>query len=78
MSDLGKGSEAVANYIAICNTVADSYPRSKAHGLQKDAIQNSLDARKGKSVSNSHYGLIFCDDVLSSHFCVVLRLVRML
>ena len=28
--------------------------------------------------SNSHYGLIFCDDVLSSHFCVVLRLERVL
>jgi len=48
MPDLGPGSEAVANYIAICDTVADSYPASIAHGLQKDAIQNSLDARKGR------------------------------
>ncbi len=58
MSDLGKGSEAVANYIAICNTVADSYPRSKAHGLQKDAIQNSLDARKGKSVVHVEFEVV--------------------
>ena len=50
MSDLGEGSEAVANYITICNTIADSYPVSHSHGLQKDAIQNSLDARKGKSL----------------------------
>ncbi|MDD9811544.1 MAG: hypothetical protein OXU61_09760 [Gammaproteobacteria bacterium] len=48
MPDLGPGSEAIANYIAICDTIADSYPASIAHGLQKDAIQNSLDARKGR------------------------------
>lgn len=51
MSDLGEGSEAVANYITICNTVADSYPQSTAHGLQKDAIQNSLDARKSRGAT---------------------------
>ncbi len=33
MSDLGEGSEAVADYITICNTIADSYPQSTAHGL---------------------------------------------
>ncbi len=33
---------------------------------------------KGYDASNSHYGLIFCDDLLSSHFCVVLRLERVL
>ena len=48
MQDLGPGSEAVANYKAICNSIADSYPQSVSHGLQKDAIQNSLDARKSK------------------------------
>ena len=51
MSDLGEGSEAVADYITICNTIADSYPQSTAHGLQKDAIQNSLDARKGRGAT---------------------------
>ncbi len=58
MPDLGEGSEAVANYIAICNTVADSYPESKAHGLQKDAIQNSMDARKGKSVVRVEFKVV--------------------
>ncbi len=58
MSDLGKGSEAVANYITICNTVADSYPESKAHGLQKDAIQNSLDARKGNGVVRVEFKVV--------------------
>ncbi len=48
MSELGSGRDAVANYINICHTIADSYPESIAHGLQKDAIQNSVDARKSK------------------------------
>ena len=62
MADLGKGREAVTNYIGVCNSIADSYPDGITHGLQKDAIQNSLDARKGKGavhvefevVSNEH------------------------
>ena len=58
MSDLGRGSEAVANYITICNTIADSYPVSHSHGLQKDAIQNSLDARKGKSLVRVEFKVI--------------------
>ena len=48
MPDLGPSSEAVANYITICNNIADDYPEGVSHGLQKDAIQNSLDARKGR------------------------------
>ena len=50
MSELGSGRDAVANYISICHSIADSYPVSIAHGLQKDAIQNSVDARKGKKL----------------------------
>lgn len=48
MSDLGPGRASPINFINICDTLADSYPEGVAHGLQKDAIQNSLDARKGR------------------------------
>ena len=58
MSDLGRGSEAVANYITICNTIADSYPEGIAHGLQKDAIQNALDARKGKGLVRVEFKVV--------------------
>ena len=43
------GRQRVANYIDICNSIADSYPDGVVHGLQKDAIQNAMDARQGKS-----------------------------
>ena len=56
MSELGKGRERPTNYVEICNNIADSYPHydgpggyGLAHGLQKDAIQNSVDAAKSKS-----------------------------
>lgn len=58
MPYLGPGSEAVANYISICDNIADSYPQGAAHGLQKDAIQNSLDARKGRSAVCVEFNLV--------------------
>ena len=35
-----------ADYIQICETLADTYPKGRAHGVQKDAIQNGWDAVK--------------------------------
>ena len=35
-----------ADYIQICETLADNYPKGTAHGVQKDAIQNGWDAVK--------------------------------
>ena len=56
MSELGRGRPRPTNYVEICNTIANSYPHydgpggyGLAHGLQKDAIQNSVDAAKRKS-----------------------------
>ena len=49
MPKLGRSSrERPVDYVATCHTIADTYPDGIAHGLQKDAIQNSLDARKSK------------------------------
>ncbi len=47
-SGLGQGRERQVNYINICHNLVDTYPYGLAHGLQKDAIQNSLDARASK------------------------------
>jgi len=52
------GRQRPANYIAICNNIADSYPNGVPHGLQKDAIQNAVDARKGKQKVRVHFSLI--------------------
>jgi len=49
MSTLPPGRERAANYISISNTIADTYPCELAHGFQKDAIQNSVDARRGRA-----------------------------
>lgn len=43
-----RGRERPTNYIELCNTIADTYPFGGHHGVQKDAIQNSIDARKGR------------------------------
>ena len=40
-SGLGQGRERQVNYINICHNLVDTYPYGLAHGLQKDAIQNS-------------------------------------
>ncbi len=50
MPALGLGRERPADYINISKTIADTYPSGLAHGLQKDAIQNSVDARSSKSL----------------------------
>ena len=36
-----------ADYIQICETIADTYPKGRAHGVQKDAIQNGWDVVVG-------------------------------
>ncbi len=49
MLELGRSSrERPVNYVDLCDNIADTYPAGIAHGLQKDAIQNSLDARKSR------------------------------
>jgi len=57
MVGFGEGRQRPVNYIAICNNIADSYPLGIAHGLQKDAIQNAIDARKGKNKVRVHFEL---------------------
>ena len=42
-----------ANYIQICESIAHSYPDGVAHGVQKDALQNGMDA------ANSSAPLVF-------------------
>ena len=44
------GRERTVDYINICHNLVDSYPYGLAHGLQKDAIQNAVDARDGKGM----------------------------
>ncbi len=46
--DFTDGRQRPADYINICRNMADSYPFGIAHGIQKDAIQNGLDAVVGK------------------------------
>lgn len=58
MASFSKGRQRPADYIAICNNIADSYPFGIAHGLQKDAIQNAVDARRGRSKVRVHFELI--------------------
>lgn len=48
MKEGKQGRERPTNYIQICDTLADTYPLGVAHGVQKDAIQNSFDARAEK------------------------------
>ena len=45
----GTGRPRPANYVAITRNIADSYPDGIPHGVQKDAIQNAVDARIGRS-----------------------------
>lgn len=58
MTDFTKGRERPTNYIEICNNIADSYPFGTYHGVQKDAIQNAVDARKGHKPIKVDFRLI--------------------
>lgn len=49
MSTPSSGRERAVNYISICDTIADTYPCGLTHGLQKDAIQNSVDAKQSRT-----------------------------
>ena len=53
-----EGRQRPADYIAICNNIADSYPSGTPHGVQKDAIQNAVDAAKGRGAVNVKFDLI--------------------
>jgi len=58
MIEFNLGRQRAANYIMICKNIVDSYPEGVAHGLQKDAIQNAIDARRGKRTVNVTFELI--------------------
>ena len=58
MVNFNEGRQRAANYIGICNNIADSYPNGIPHGLQKDAIQNAIDARVGRKVVKISFELI--------------------
>ena len=53
-----KGRERPTNYIQISNTIADSYPFGLTHGLQKDAIQNSVDAKHGNAPTKVEFNVV--------------------
>jgi hypothetical protein len=57
-AEFGGGRERAANYIMICNNIADSYPDGVPHGLQKDAIQNAVDAGKGRGAVKVEFRLV--------------------
>lgn len=56
--ELSNGRERPANYIQICNNIADSYPDGIQHGVQKDAVQNAIDAVKGKGCLKMEFALV--------------------
>ena len=58
MVNFSEGRQRAANYVGICNNIADTYPKGVSHGLQKDAIQNAVDARIGRKIVNISFELI--------------------
>ena len=56
--EFSNGRERATNYIQICNSFADSYPEGIPHGVQKDAIQNSIDAVKGRGPLKMEFKLV--------------------
>ena len=48
MPDYGESRTRPVNYINISNTIFGSYPVELEHALQKDAIQNAVDAHKNR------------------------------
>jgi len=52
------GRQRPTNYIQICKNIADQYPFGTPHGVQKDGIQNSIDARKGKGPVEVSFELV--------------------
>ncbi len=59
MSVFRNGRERPADYIQICNNTADQYPDGCIpHGVQKDAIQNAIDAVIGKKTLLMEFKLL--------------------
>ena len=56
--EFSNGRQRPANYIQICINIADSYPYGIPHGVQKDAIQNAIDAIKGKGPLKMEFELV--------------------
>jgi hypothetical protein len=52
------GRDRPANYISICDNLADSYPMGVPHGVQKDAVQNAVDAVTGKGPVHLEFALV--------------------
>ena len=57
MVEFTEGRPRPINYQNVCHTIADFYPEGVAHGVQKDAIQNSVDARAGSAAVNVLFSL---------------------
>ncbi len=55
---LGESHSRGGNAIKRCDILVDGYPDGLAHGLQKDAIQNALDARAGKKPAIVEFEII--------------------
>lgn len=55
---MGTGRRRPADYLAITRNIAESYPYGVAHGVQKDAIQNGMDARVGRQKLKFTFELI--------------------
>ncbi len=53
-----EGRQRPADYISICKNIADSYPNGTPHGVQKDAIQNAVDAGKSRNAVSIRFELI--------------------
>ena len=58
MDDFSNGRQRPTNFVGICNNLADSYPEGIPHGVQKDAIQNAIDAVKGKGPLKMEFELV--------------------
>jgi len=54
----GTGRRRPADYLAITRNIAQSYPYGVPHGVQKDAIQNGMDARVGRQKLKFTFELI--------------------
>lgn len=55
---MGAGRPRPADYLAITRSIADTYPYGVPHGVQKDAIQNGMDARVGRQRLKFRFELI--------------------
>jgi hypothetical protein len=58
MLDFKQGRQRAINYIGLFDNIVDSYDYGIPHGIQKDAIQNAWDAKKGNKPLKMDFELI--------------------